>query len=58
MYVWAAARASRMAQRSPGLGEVSGGIHGDNRLGGNATASCTVYGRIAGLNAAKEKPLA
>jgi len=39
-------------------GEVSGGIHGDNRLGGNATASCTVYGRIAGLNAAKEKPLA
>lgn len=39
-------------------GEVTGGIHGDNRLGGNATGSTTVYGRIAGTNAAKEKPLA
>jgi fumarate reductase flavoprotein subunit len=39
-------------------GEVSGGIHGDNRLGGNATGSTTVYGRIAGTKVAKEKPLA
>ncbi len=39
-------------------GEVTGGIHGANRLGGNATGSTTVYGRIAGVNAAKEKPLA
>jgi fumarate reductase flavoprotein subunit len=39
-------------------GEVTGGIHGDNRLGGNATADCVVFGRIAGTNAAKEKPLA
>jgi fumarate reductase flavoprotein subunit len=35
-------------------GEVTGGIHGDNRLGGNATAECVVFGRIAGTNAAKE----
>ena len=37
-------------------GEVSGGVHGTNRLGGNATASCIVFGRIAGINAASEKP--
>ncbi|MFA6412195.1 MAG: flavocytochrome c [Syntrophales bacterium] len=36
-------------------GEVTGGIHGTNRLGGNATAECVVFGRIAGINAAKEK---
>ena len=39
-------------------GEITGGIHGANRLGGNATGESTVYGRIAGTNAAKEKPLA
>ena len=41
----------------PGLyaaGEVTGGIHGANRLGGNAIADITVFGRIAGTNAAKE----
>ena len=40
----------------PGLyaaGEVTGGIHAGNRLGGNAIADCMVYGRIAGTNAAK-----
>ena len=36
-------------------GEVTGGIHGSNRLGGNAIADCVVFGRIAGTNAAKEK---
>lgn len=36
-------------------GEVCGGIHGSNRLGGNAIADCIVFGRIAGINAAKEK---
>ncbi|MCE5274073.1 MAG: flavocytochrome c [Syntrophaceae bacterium] len=36
-------------------GEVTGGIHGSNRLGGNATPDCVVFGRIAGTNAAKEK---
>ncbi|MGF6905556.1 flavocytochrome c [Fusobacterium sp. PH5-44] len=42
----------------PGLyaaGEVTGGIHGTNRLGGNALADITVFGRIAGENVAKEK---
>lgn len=34
-------------------GEVTGGIHGTNRLGGNALADITVYGRIAGESAAK-----
>jgi fumarate reductase flavoprotein subunit len=39
----------------PGLyacGEVTGGIHGANRLGGNAVADIVVFGRIAGENAA------
>lgn len=39
----------------PGLfaaGEVTGGVHGANRLGGNAVADIVVYGRIAGMNAA------
>lgn len=33
-------------------GEITGGIHGTNRLGGNALADIIVYGRIAGANAA------
>ena len=40
----------------PGLyaaGEVTGGIHGSNRLGGNAVADVLVFGQIAGQNAAK-----
>ena len=35
----------------PGLfaaGESTGGVHGANRLGGNAVADFTVFGRIAG----------
>ncbi|MGZ6123928.1 MAG: flavocytochrome c [Myxococcales bacterium] len=32
-------------------GEVTGGIHGANRLGGNATPEATIFGRIAGLSA-------
>ena len=38
----------------PGLfaaGEVTGGVHGANRLGGNAVADFTVFGRIAGAAA-------
>ena len=33
-------------------GEVTGGIHGGNRLGGNAVVDTVVFGRIAGKNAA------
>ncbi|HVO67229.1 MAG TPA: flavocytochrome c [Syntrophales bacterium] len=36
-------------------GEVCGGVQGSNRLGGNATTDCVVFGRIAGTNAGKEK---
>ena len=38
----------------PGLfaaGEVTGGIHGSNRLGGNALTDTIVFGRIAGKSA-------
>ena len=35
-------------------GEVTGGIHGANRLGGNAVADITIFGTIAGENIAKE----
>ena len=40
----------------PGLlaaGEVTGGIHGANRVGGNALVDCITYGRIAGRKAAQ-----
>ncbi len=39
----------------PGLfaaGEVTGGVHGANRLGGNALSDITTFGRIAGSHAA------
>ena len=35
-------------------GEVTGGIHGANRLGGNALADVHTFGRIAGATAASE----
>ncbi|MCK4642114.1 FAD-binding protein [bacterium] len=34
-------------------GEVSGGVHGKNRLMGNSTLDCIVFGRISGRTAAK-----
>ncbi len=40
----------------PGLfaaGEVTGGVHGANRLGGNAMTDITTFGRIAGEQAAE-----
>jgi len=40
----------------PGLfaaGEATGGIHGSNRLGGNAIPDTVVFGKIAGESAAK-----
>ncbi|KAK4153354.1 FAD binding domain-containing protein [Chaetomidium leptoderma] len=36
-----------------GAGEVTGGIHGDNRLGGSSLLECVVFGRIAGEQAAR-----
>ena len=36
-------------------GEVTGGIHGSNRLGGNAIADCMTYGKLAGEMAASNK---
>jgi urocanate reductase len=39
-------------------GEITGGVHGTNRLGGNATGDCIVFGRLAGKEAAAEKPMA
>ncbi len=49
---------SEGGQVIPGLyaaGEVTGGIHGSNRLGGNALIDILVFGRIAGENAAQGK---
>ena len=40
----------------PGLyaaGEVTGGVHGTNRVGGNAVAEIFTIGRMAGQNAAR-----
>jgi flavocytochrome c len=40
----------------PGLfaaGEIVGGVHGANRLGGNAVAETVVFGRLAGNSASK-----
>jgi fumarate reductase flavoprotein subunit len=34
-------------------GEATGGVHGSNRLGGNATPDCVVFGRVAGRNVVK-----
>lgn len=38
-------------------GEVTGGTHGANRLGHNATPECIVFGRVVGKLAAVERPL-
>lgn len=36
-----------------GAGEVTGGVHGHNRLAGNSLLECVVFGRVAGRNAAR-----
>ena len=36
-----------------GAGEVCGGVHGANRLGGNALADTQVFGKIAGVSASQ-----
>merc|ERR1712146_844682 len=41
----------RNGQALPGLyvaGEAAGGVHGNNRLGGNSLLDCVVFGRVAG----------
>jgi len=40
----------------PGLyaaGEIAGGVHGNNRLGGNSLLDCVVFGRVSGRSAAR-----
>ncbi|KAG0170480.1 hypothetical protein DFQ28_001724 [Apophysomyces sp. BC1034] len=40
----------------PGLfaaGEMCGGVHGANRLGGSSLLGCVVFGRVAGLSASR-----
>ncbi|MDL2307341.1 flavocytochrome c [Desulfovibrio sp. OttesenSCG-928-C06] len=51
-------RHGEIVPRLYAAGEVTGGIHGTNRLGGNATSDCVVFGRLAGQKVAKEKPKA
>jgi succinate dehydrogenase / fumarate reductase flavoprotein subunit len=48
--------AETQAATVPGLfaaGEVAGGLHGSNRLGGNSLSDLLVFGRRAGLSAAQ-----
>ena len=45
-------------EKIPGLyaaGEVTGGFHGKGYVSGSAVGMAVIYGRIAGINAAKEK---
>lgn len=45
----------RCATTLPGLfaaGEAAGGVHGANRMGGNALSECVVFGALAGREAA------
>eukprot|EP01088_Endostelium_zonatum_P001132 TRINITY_DN1141_c0_g1_i1.p1 TRINITY_DN1141_c0_g1~~TRINITY_DN1141_c0_g1_i1.p1 ORF type:complete len:514 (-),score=178.63 TRINITY_DN1141_c0_g1_i1:90-1631(-) len=35
-------------------GEIMGGVHGVNRLGGSSLLDCVVFGRVAGASAAKQ----
>jgi len=34
-------------------GEIAGGVHGNNRLGGNSLLDCVVFGRVTGIAACK-----
>ncbi len=46
----------KSGQAIPGLyaaGEVTGGLHGDNRIGGNSVAEIVIFGRQAGTQVAK-----
>ena len=39
-----------VAQGLYAVGELMGGVHGSNRLGGNALTECAVFGRSVGMN--------
>merc|ERR1719451_70143 len=46
----------RNGKALPGLyvaGEAAGGVHGNNRLGGNSLLDCVVYGRVSGKHCAR-----
>ena len=49
-------RSGKVIPRLYAAGEVTSGVHGANRLGGNATSDCVVFGRVSGIKAAEEKP--
>jgi succinate dehydrogenase/fumarate reductase flavoprotein subunit len=51
-------RQDRVIPRLYSAGEMIGNLHGWDRDGGCGWTGCTVFGRIAGKNAAAEKPLA
>ena len=51
-------RHDRVIPRLYSVGEMIGNLHGWERDGGCGWTACTVFGRIAGRNAAAEKPLA
>jgi len=45
----------KVIKRMYAAGEVTGGIHGTNRLGGNAVADCLTFGRLAAKKAVTEQ---
>jgi len=52
------ARVLRKANNQPisglfGAGEVNGGVHGINRLGGSSLLDCVVFGRVSGASASR-----
>jgi len=48
-------RKLRPVRRLFAAGEVTGGVHGANRLGGNSLLECVVFGRLAGERAGTVK---
>ncbi len=51
--VWINSRTETELRGLYAAGEVAGGVHGSNRLGGNALSEVLVFGRIAGSQAAR-----
>lgn len=52
--IWINARAETDIENLYAAGEVTGGIHGRNRLMGNSLLDILVFGREAGINAARK----